>query len=539
MRHRLARHASLPIAFAVIAASLAHRPAIADGDKLAGIPQAEYRARRQKLMERTKDGVVVLIGAREEEFGEVGRFRQKNDFMYLTGVQTPGAVGMLAPAGLVSGKPSHETLFIPPRNLFREKWTGAQISPGPEAERLFGIQEVASADKFNDGLRELVGSTARPAKLYTIVPRGSAGEITRESRFVEALRAAWPKLEIVDVSPLLAEMRKIKSPAEIELIQKAIDITGEAQRDAIRAIKPAAFEYEVQAVVEAAFTRNGAERPSFPSIIGSGINSTTLHHMENRKKIDAGDLVVVDIGAEYSYYAADITRTYPADGKFTARQREVYKLVLEAQRAAERAFKPGQSTMAQLNRAAIETMKASPLRDKAGHSLEKYFIHGLGHFLGMDVHDVGSLGDLPVGSVITIEPGIYIPEEKLGVRIEDDYLVTETGLVKLSRKIPSEPDQIERLMTHSANHNPAAQASLSNCMISFSARGSGGDQIMMSPKEEVRRILEQIPEDVTLEDIQYHIYVRQQIARGLEDIDNCKVVSEEEAERRMSRWLEP
>ncbi len=413
MRHRLARHASLPIAFAVIAASLAHRPAIADSDKLAGIPLAEYRARRHKLMDRTKDGVVVLIGAREEEFGEVGRFRQKNDFMYLTGVQAPGAFVMLVPAGLVSGNPSHETLLIPPRNLFREKWTGAQS--------------------------------------------GSAGEITRESRFVEALRAAWPKLEIVDVSPLLAEMRKIKSPAEIELIQKAIDITGEAQRDAIHAIKPAAFEYEVQAVVEAAFTRNGAERPSFPSIIGSGINSTTLHHMENRKKIDAGDLVVVDIGAEYSYYAADITRTYPADGKFTARQREVYKLVLEAQRAAERAFKAGQSTMAQLNRAAIETMKASPLRDKDGHSLEKYFIHGLGHFLGMDVHDVGSLADLPVGSVITIEPGIYIPEEKLGVRIEDDYLVTESGLVKLSRKIPSEPDEIERLMYQSQNHNSAVK----------------------------------------------------------------------------------
>jgi Xaa-Pro aminopeptidase len=440
------------VMFALFATAFALRPAIADNDKLAGIPQVEYRARRQKLMERIKDGVVVLVGAREEEFGEAGRFRQKNDFMYLTGVQTPSAFVMLAPAGLAAGKPAQETLFIPPRNLFQERWTGAQIGPGPEAEKLFGFQEVASAEKFNDRLRDLLESSPS-AKLYTIVPAGSAGEITRESRFIETLRRARPRLEIVDVSRYLAEMRKIKSPPEIALIQKAIDITGEAQRDAVHAVKPGAFEYEVQAVVEAAFTRNGAERPSFPSIIGSGINSTTLHHMENRGKIESGDLVVVDIGAEYSYYAADITRTYPADGKFAPRQLEVYKLVLEAQRAAEKAFKPGQSTMAQLNRVALDTMKASRLRDKEGRSLEKYFIHGLGHFLGMDVHDVGSLADLPVGSVITIEPGIYIPDEKLGVRIEDDYLVTETGLVKLSRKIPSNPDEMERAMSQSANHN--------------------------------------------------------------------------------------
>ncbi|HJZ69497.1 MAG TPA: Xaa-Pro peptidase family protein [Blastocatellia bacterium] len=458
MRLTTSQRTSITLTFTLLTATLTLPLAVADNNKLAGIPQAEYRARRQKLMERIKDGIVVLVGAREEEFGEVGRFRQKNDFLYLTGVQTPSAFVILVPAGLIPDKPSQETLFIPPRNLFREKWTGAQIGPGPEAERFFGVQEVASTDKFNDRLRSLLESSTRSPRLYTIVPTGSAGEITRESRFIETLRRTWPKLEVVDVSRYLAELRKIKSPSEIELLQKAIDITGEAQRDAVHTVKPGVFEYEVQAVVEAAFTRNGGERPSFPSIIGSGINSTTLHYMENRKEIDAGDLVVVDIGAEYSYYAADITRTYPADGKFTPRQREVYKLVLEAQRAAERAFKPGQSTMAQLNRVALDTMKASPLRDKEGHSLERYFIHGLGHFLGMDVHDVGSLADLPAGSVITIEPGIYIPDEKLGVRIEDDYLVTDSGLMKLSRKIPSDPDEIERLMSQSQIHNSAAKS---------------------------------------------------------------------------------
>jgi Xaa-Pro aminopeptidase len=246
--------------------------------------------------------------------------------------------------------------------------------------------------------------------------------------------------------------------AEIALLQKAIDITGEAQRDAATQIRPGAFEYEVQAALEAAFTRNGSERPGFPSIVGSGFYSTVLHYDQNHKKIDAGDTVVVDIGAEFSYYTADITRTYPASGKFTSRQREIYQLVLDAQRAAERAFKPGQSTLAQLNRVAIETIKSSPLRDKEGNTLERYFIHGLGHWLGMDVHDVGNYTNLPVGAVFTIEPGIYIPEEKLGVRIEDDYLVTEKGLVKLSRAIPSEPDEIERIMqSHAKAANAASQ----------------------------------------------------------------------------------
>jgi Xaa-Pro aminopeptidase len=181
--------------------------------------------------------------------------------------------------------------------------------------------------------------------------------------------------------------------------------------------------------------------------VGSGIYSTVLHYNENRRKIESGDLIVVDIGAEYSYYTADITRTYPAAGKFTPRQREIYQLVLEAQRACEKAFKPGETSIGQLQQVAIGVMKASPVRDKQGKTLERYFTHGLGHWLGMDVHDVGSYGKIPVGAVFTIEPGIYIPDEQLGVRIEDDYLATDKGLIKLSSKIPSDPDAIEALVS--------------------------------------------------------------------------------------------
>lgn len=425
----------------------------ADNDRLAGIPKAEYQARRQRLMSQIKDGVVIMIGAREDEFGEVGRFRQKNDFMYLTGVETPSAYVMLVPAGLIGNKPARETLFIPARNRAQERWTGPQIGPGAEGEAAFGFQEVAPSGKLNEYTNDVFHSPAfepkdgkPPAKLYTIMPEGSTADIQRETGFIATLKQNYPGLQVADAAPIIAEMRKLKSAAEIALLQKAIDITGEGERAAASQIRPGAFEYEAQGALEGAFTRNGSERPGFPSIVGSGIYSTVLHYDQDHKKIDAGDTVVVDIGAEFSYYTADITRTWPASGKFTPRQREIYQLVLDAQRAAERAFKPGESTIAQLHGVAVATMKASSVRDKHGNTLEGYFIHGLGHWLGMDVHDVGNYSNLPVGAVFTIEPGIYIPEEKIGVRIEDDYLVTDKGLVKLSRAIPSEPDEIERIM---------------------------------------------------------------------------------------------
>ncbi|HSE36724.1 MAG TPA: aminopeptidase P family protein [Blastocatellia bacterium] len=449
MKSNSAQHTFKLAIIALIAATLLV-PAFAGGnDKLANIPKPEYSARRQKLLAQIKDGIVVMVGAREEDFGEVGRFRQRNDFMYLTGVQTPAAYLIFVPAGVISGHQKRETVFIPDRNVKHEQWTGVQIGPGPEGERLFGLQEVAASTAFKERLNQLLTQPAvdKPLpKIYTVIPAGPGSDITRESRFVEMLRQNYPKNPIVDVSKIVGEMRKVKSPAEIELLQKAVDVSNEGHREIARAIKPGAYEYEAQAALEAAWTRLGAERPGYPSIVGSGINGTILHYNENRKRIDAGDLVVVDAAAEYSYYTADITRTFPASGKFTPRQREVYQLVLDAQRAAEKAFVPGKSSLNDLQRAAKKVMESSPLRDKQGNTLDKYFIHGLGHWIGMDVHDVGNYGVLPVGSVFTIEPGIYLPDEGFGVRIEDDYLVTDKGLVKMSAKLPSEPDEIERMM---------------------------------------------------------------------------------------------
>src|SRR5262249_6910705 len=216
-----------------------------------------------------------------------------------TGVQTPAAQLIFVPAGLIGDKPEQETVFIPPRNLDHERWTGVQLGPGAEAERLFGIQEVAGSDKFKDRLAELLNSGAfkgpgAKAKLYTIIAKGATAEIERETHFIEMIRKTYPQVQIADVSPVLAEMRKVKSPTEIALLQKAIDISLEGHREVARAIRPGAFEYEAQAAIDGTFTRLGSERPGYPSIIGAGINGTTLHYNENRKRIEAGELVVVD-----------------------------------------------------------------------------------------------------------------------------------------------------------------------------------------------------------------------------------------------------
>ena len=456
------RHTARPTlsfaTFALIAVAIMLPNVAAGNDKLANIPRSEYRTRRQKLLDQIKDGVVAMIGAREEDLGEVGRFRQHNDFMYLTGVQTPDAYLIFVPQGVIPGKPQQETGFIPPRNIIHEKWTGVQLAPGPDAERLFGLEEVAPSTTFKDRLSELVTKPSaerkRLPRIYTVIPTGPGAETSRESRFVEMLRQTYPKNEIVDVSKIIGEMRKVKSPSEIELLQKAVDISIEGHRELFRTIRPGAYEYEAQAALEAVWTRLGSERPGYPSIIGSGIYGTILHYNENRKRIEAGDLVVVDAAAEYSYYTADITRTFPASGKFTPRQREIYQLVLDAQRAAEKAFVPGKSSLSDLQRAARDVMTASRLRDQHGNTLERYFIHGLGHWIGMDVHDAGNYGVLPVGSVFTIEPGIYLPEEGFGVRIEDNYLVTEKGLVKMSARLPSEPEEIERMMARARAQEP-------------------------------------------------------------------------------------
>lgn len=414
---------------------------------LAEQPLSEYKARRQKLMEKAKDGIVVIMGEEEDDYGVDAKFRQNDNFMYLTGVEIPSSVLVLIPDGYQGAK---EWLFLPPPNNFTDQWTGPRPQINQETAKYFGFEKVVSLAEFQKTISEILTSEAfqkSGEKLYTVVPPSAYTRLIREEKFVEQIKKVKTTLNLTPVAPLLADLRVVKSSSELPLIQKAIDITALAHSDVLKMVKSGLFEYELEGTILHQFYRNGAQRAAFPCIVGSGENATILHYEKNRKKIANGDLIVVDIGAEFNYYAADITRTYPANGRFTPRQKEIYQLVLDVQTAAVKAFKPGKSTMSDLDTVARQTMHQSHLKDSKGNHLDEYFPHGLGHFVGMYVHDVGDYGKpLPIGSIITIEPGIYLPDEKIGVRIEDDYLVTKDGLIKLSANIPSEITEIEKLM---------------------------------------------------------------------------------------------
>ena len=443
-----------------------------------GPSKEEYQGRRRALMETLKGAeagagllrgavnragsgearpsggvgvVVVMVGAGEP--GEDAKFRQDNDFHYLTGVDQPNAAVILWPES------GDEALYLPPRDRSRDRWIGPSLGPGPEAASLTGFARVEStagflADLFRAIADPRTGGRSASATVYLAEPApkpNSTGASARLSRFV---REGAPSARFKDVATSIHEMRKGKSDAEAELIRRAVAVTADAQLEVIRKIRPGLPEYRLEGAIVGAFLEGGASRAGFPSIVGSGPNSTVLHHDRNDRTIEDGDLVVVDIGGEYKGYTADITRTYPANGRFSPRQREVYQLVLDAQGAAVADFKPGVSTIAELNRTVRDVFRKSPLRAKDSdgneQTMDHFFTHGLGHHLGLDVHDVGDASKpLQPGEVFTIEPGLYLTSEALGVRIEDDYRVTKDGLEKLSKDIPVEPDEIERLIARS------------------------------------------------------------------------------------------
>ena len=361
-------------------------------------PLQEYRGRRERLAERIKGNVLVLRAAPEQELVE---YQQERNFYYLTGFDEPNAILLLD----ASSVPPQEYLFLPERKAAEERWTGRKLGPGSEAESVTGFANVLSTAEFDDKLKSL----------------------SEHAKSVYGLK---------EVADEIASLRQVKSPTEIALLENAIQITLKAQQAAARTIAPRTMEYEVEAALEYEFRRNGAERPGFPSIVGSGPFSTILHYDQNSRRMEASDLVVVDIGAEYGGYSADVTRTYPVSGKFSARQREIYQIVLDAQKAALAKIKPG-ATISEIHQAAISHIKSK--------GYEKHFIHGTSHHIGLEVHDVGDVKrPLQENMIITVEPGIYIPEEQLGVRIEDDVLVTPTGYRMLSI-FPKEIDEIEAL----------------------------------------------------------------------------------------------
>jgi Xaa-Pro aminopeptidase len=357
--------------------------------------------------------MVVLWGAGDDRgYGDVGTFRQSSTFFYLTGVELPNAVLVLR-----QGE-GGDLLFLPPRNPNVERWTGPKFGPGEETAAELGFGDVLSTDPSEI----VLDARRRPVPGF---------ESRLHGWLSEAGAVLWTELPPVSSGAVTA-LRSIKDAGEIDLMRQAIAITIEGQRRAAKALKPGVGEGVIDGVVYAAFREGGAEGLAFPSIVGSGYNATTLHYDQNVGTCDDGELVVIDIGARYGYYCGDLTRTYPANGRFTDRQREVYDLVLEAHDRAAEAMKPG-VTVFDLRKIVYQVFEESSVRNSESEPLGQYFIHGLGHPLGLDAHDPGAdETPLEAGMVITNEPGIYLPEED--------------GAEDLSAALPRNADDIEALM---------------------------------------------------------------------------------------------
>ena len=458
---------------------------------LAAQAQLEYAGRRADLAARLPDGAFVALGGREPPRDYLS-FDQTPSFYYLTGFREPDAALLLIKQG---GAVRSATIFVQPRQPNREVWTGSRV--GVDAiGTLTGIRGRAAHE-----LPGVLDSLAAAGLPFTVVgdvsPRGSdedgaSGSVrTADEQLFDQIRKKHPALRMTPANDVVEQLRGRKSLTELTQIRNAVDITVRAQKEAIPAVKPGLNEFEIQALIEYTFRRNGADRPSFSTIVGSGPNSTTLHYNVDDRFIGATDLVVMDIGASFKGYAADVTRTVPANGLFSLEQRTVYQLVRDAQKAAERQATLGNS--ARLMTDSSNAVLASGLahlglieapgatydcvagpQPRQCAQLQLFYMHGLGHGIGLEVHDPEQFyysGKIQPGSAFTIEPGVYVREHVLeeipdtprnrafaakvrtavmlyrniGVRIEDDYIATTKGVEWVSQ-FPRDIPDIEDMM---------------------------------------------------------------------------------------------
>ncbi len=448
--------------------------------------QTELAKRRAAVAAKMADkSMLVLFSAEQKIYSNSVNyvFRQENNLYYLTALKQIGATLVIEK----DGARVTETLFLPRRVPIRETWDGKMYSR-EDATRRSGLARIVDSSEqeaFLQAVREKKAFSSKDgsatidassAKLYMLLPmsdndRNGHREFRVENEFAKGLA----EVTVENAQPIFADLRQIKSPYEIKLLQHAIDITTEAQMRAMATVGRAKMEYEVQAEVEYTFRRRNADYWGYPSIVGCGANATTLHYVESQGEVRKGDVLLMDVGAEYDHYTADVTRTFPVNGKFSKEQAEIYQIVYDAQEAAAKATKPG-ATFQQVSTAANDVIKDGLLKlglitDRSQSGI--WYMHGLGHWLGMNVHDVGRYGaPLQPGMVFTNEPGIYIREDALenlpdtpqnkafiekvrpafekykniGVRIEDDMLVTATGVEWMTRNLPRTIAEIEAFM---------------------------------------------------------------------------------------------
>ena len=423
-------------------------------------PASVYHARRVALAGKLHGGVAVLFAA-EQPVLDFAPYRQDSDFYYLTGWNEPGAA--LLVVAEPESSPASETqpprkyaeiLFLPTRNLRQEKYTGAKLDAAtPGVAQSAGVDAVRAMTDLPGALNGLIDSDRRLTSRIWAVPDATQAKAVLQ--FTAATLGNDSAPAIHDVRRPVQELRVVKDAGEIALLKKASEASITGQRMLMKSVKPGVTERTMAGKMTAAWLQAGCERPAYAPIVGAGINSTTLHYSENSGTLQDGDVVTVDAACEYSMYASDITRTVPANGHFTARQREIFNIVIGSQQAAIDAFVAGKSKINDRDRRDPDSLDNAAYnyinthgKDLHGEPLGKYWLHGLGHMIGIDVHDPADYpAVLKPGMVFTIEPGVYIPEEKLGVRMECVFLVGEDGkLVDLTAGLPHTADEIEAAM---------------------------------------------------------------------------------------------
>ncbi len=405
------------------------------------------KERRQQVFEQMEEhSVLVLFSGIELHVSadEYAAFEANRNFFYLTGLRRERMILVMAKLG---GTPK-TTLFIEEADPTAVRWTGKRVSV-EEAKETAMVEEVCYLDSFGARMDRLLRNGTEA--LYCDCCRYQFEDLPDYNAFKAGEFAArYPALRIKDLFPIIARMRMCKDEGEVEKIRQAIHVTDQALQNVMSHLKPGMKEYQVQADFEYMVRYLGADGMAFPTIAGSGMNGTMLHYGTNRDTCEDGTLVLLDLGAKCQGYCADITRTYPVNGKFSQRQRQVYEIVLQANRAVVAAAKAGVS-LRELQKVCSDVlaqgcMELGLIQDPK--EIGKYYMHGVSHHLGIDVHDVTAGGDEPLraGAVITDEPGLYIDEWGIGVRIEDDLLIQEDGCEVLSQDVIRNPDEIEAFM---------------------------------------------------------------------------------------------
>ena len=423
------------------------------------IDKSLFVLNRRHFVQRMEDSALAIFNSNDIfpiSADSTMPFEQHRDIFFLSGVDQEESILVISPAS--KNKAHREVLFLKETNDHIAIWEGAKLNK-EQAFETSGIKTVYWLDQFERIMKQMMSEVDKVYLNTNEHLRANTIVQTREDRFIKSFKKDYPSHQVRRSAPIMHELRSIKHPIEIDLMQKACNITKLGVERILKFIKPGVWEYEIEAELIHEFLRNRSKGFAYTPIVASGHNACVLHYIENDAQCKAGDIILIDVGAEYANYSSDLTRSIPVSGKFSDRQRAVYNSVLHVKKEAEKMLIPGtfledyHKEVGKLMEAELLKLKLIDKTDIKNQkpdwpAYKKYFMHGTSHYIGLDTHDVGPWNEpIKAGMVFTCEPGIYIPEENLGIRIEDDLVVQESGApLNLMADIPIEADEIESIM---------------------------------------------------------------------------------------------